>query len=316
MNCTHVLPRFGREYRHRKQRRKLLSVGKRRPKTDVRWAPDTYRGEMVGLLRAEGYDRTGCNLYHAEGVWEIADDFKKIGQRRSAKVVTILREPTLHVISLYEHNRNSGFDTRRMHSTLYRQPSLDEWLGIALARNFTQLGTQHNPLNMQTARLSGIRGDKKRSGLGVYPRKRDLYRDELVPDLDLALQRIQTDAFFVGITAFYRESLCLLRHKALRVLGPECQCPYAYSRASSSSFRNSDTVVAETHNRHHARYDTKTYTGSQLKLISQVTRLDRLLYGAALARFTKDLLEAEAYHSTQILCRDGTTLLRLPPSLL
>lgn len=301
INCSSIVPRFGYGERRR------LSRGKRHPKGDVRWAPDTYSGEMEGLLRNEGYDRTGCNLYHAEGLWDIADDFLVVG---GAKVVTLVRDPLTHVLSLYEHNRNSGFDTRRMTFTGQKQPSLEQWLQIAVARNTTQLGTQHNPLNMQTTRLSATRGSTKRQRLGVYPRKAELYRDELKPDLDLALRHVQQDAWFVGITEFYRESLCLLRELALGTLPPECRCS-----STSRRRRRGGGDLTETHNRHHSRYDDRTFTGAEVSLISAATRLDRLVYGAALARFTAHLFQTEQRYNVHILCRDGTSSLRLSSSV-
>ncbi|KAJ8599103.1 hypothetical protein CTAYLR_008876 [Chrysophaeum taylorii] len=311
VNCSRVLPRFGFEHRQQRDARRL-SVGKKRPKHNVRWAPDTYKGEMVGLLRSEGYDRTGCNLFHAEGVWEIADDFRKVPPGKPARVITMLRDPTLHAISLYEHNRNSGFDTRRMTHTNGAQPSLAEWLEIAIAGNTTQLGTQHNPFNMQTARLSGSRGETRRKRLGVYPRKGDLYRDELRPDLGLALRHLR-DAWFVGVTEFYRESLCLLRDLASHALPPECECPSTRARKRQRGHLDELPPLSETHNRHHARYDDRVYAGAELKLIADATRLDRILHGAAMTRFTHQLLETERRYDVTILCRDGLRQLRLPP---
>lgn len=307
-NCSHVLPRFG--YNRGRHRRHLLSRGKRRPKVDVAYAPDTYAGEMKGLLENEGYDKSGCNVYHAEGLWEIADDFRVVWPHASARVVTLLRDPTLHVVSLYEHNRNSGFDTRRMTYTGKRQPTLTQWLEIAIAGNTTQIGTQHNPFNMQTARLSGSRGKARRTSLGVYPRKGDLYRDELKHDLKLALRRVRVDAWFVGLTEFYSESLCLLQELATGHLGPQCTCSSTGGRINSDPSSPSLTL-AESHNRHHARYDDHVYTGAELKLIGDATRLDRLLHGAAVARFTHQLADAERRHNVQILCRDGRNKLKL-----
>ena len=308
INCTRQLPRFGYE---RKQGRRRLSRGRRRPKPDVRWAPDTYRSEMRGLLESEGYDRNGCNVYHAEGVYEIAEDFSDLGKTR---VVTLLRDPTAHLLSLYEHNRNSGFETRKIDFTNRQQPTLEQWLQIALARNTTQLGTQHNPLNMQTTRLSGSRGHTTRTTLGVYPRKRDLYRDELKPNLSLALRHVRDDAWFVGLTEFYKESLCLLRELALGHLPPECRCP-----SSSIIMKEEEDrrrlgrlpPLKETFNRHHSRYEDRSVTAAELKLIGAATRLDRIVHGAALARFTDHLLDAEKRHKAQILCRDGTSTLEL-----
>mmetsp|Transcript_1126 Transcript_1126/g.3243 ORF Transcript_1126/g.3243 Transcript_1126/m.3243 type:complete len:351 (+) Transcript_1126:124-1176(+) len=306
INCTHVLPRFGYA---RDTRRHLASRGRKHSKANVRFAPDTYAGEMAGLLESEGYDRDGCNLYHAEGLWDIADDLRTFNNA-PARVVTVLREPTTHVVSLYEHNRNSGFDTRRMTFTQKKQPTLEQWLRIALARNTTQLGTQHNPLNMQTARLSARRGTIPRTSLGLYPRKGELYRDELRADLETALRRIESDAWFVGVTEYYREGLCLLREQALGRLPPECRCDDTAAKPRRRRRRLS-VPLTETHNRHHARYDDRPFTGAELKLIGAATRLDRLVYGAALARFTRQLLDAERRHNARILCRDGTSTLQL-----
>lgn len=333
INCTYILPRFGYERRrpNGKDGNRRLSVGKKRSKGQVAYAPDTYAGEMVGLLRTEGYNKAGCNLYHAEGVWEIADDFRAIAPGEPARVITLIRDPTLHVISLYEHNKHSGFDIRHMSYTQHAQPSLAQWLEIAIAGNTSQIGTQHNPFNMQTARLSGTRGNSKRTRLGVYPRKGDLYRSQLKPDLRIALRHVRADAWFVGITEFYRESLCLLRELALSELPRECLC------RARETMKLADTVsqpsrLTETHNRHHARcasqcrkqsgvhiravcrYDDHVYTGAELKLIADATRLDRILYGAAVVRFTQHLLETEKRHGGPIVCRDGRQRLHLRPA--
>lgn len=336
INCTSVLPRFGYDRRrpYLKGGGRRLSVGKKRSKGQVAYAPDTYAGEMVGLLRNEGYNRAGCNLYHAEGVWEIADDFRAIAPGEPARVVTLIRDPTLHVISLYEHNKHSGFDTRHMAYTQYAQPSLAQWLEIAIAGNTSQIGTQHNPFNMQTARLSGTRGNSKRTRLGVYPRKGYLYRSQLKPDLRLALRHVRADAWFVGITEFYRESLCLLRELALSELPQECLCRAHEAMQPADTESQPPSQLTETYNRHHARYvppssskperqmrtravrryDDHVYSGAELKLIADATRLDRILYGAAIVRFMQQLLDTEKRHGGQIVCRDGRERLSLRPS--
>jgi len=303
-NCSTRLPRFGRD------RGGVGAAGRgggggRRAKPAARWAPDTFRGEMAGLLAAEGYDASGCNFYHAEGLYEIADDFRVVAPHAPARVATMVREPTIHLLSLYEHNRQSGFSTRRMAHTNYAAPSLAQWLEIALAGNSTQLGTQHNPFNMQTARLSGARGDVARTasnakGGGVYPRKAELYRDGLAPDLDVALHRVAAGAWFVGVAEFYKESLCLFAYLATGALPADCACA-----ASDDGL---------THTRHGvpAGYADEGLPVRVLRKIDALTGHDRALYNAGQARFFKHVRQVERQTGKTIAC---TTSRRNPTPL-
>lgn len=98
----------------------------------------------------------------------------------------------------------------------------------------------------------------------------------------------------------------MIRERATGALPPECAC------AGGGAFGDSP-VLAESRVVHRTtRTLDRTYALSDLALAADATRLDAVLYGAAVDRFAREIDAAETRHGVQILCRDGRRGAPLP----
>mmetsp|Transcript_95679 Transcript_95679/g.270768 ORF Transcript_95679/g.270768 Transcript_95679/m.270768 type:complete len:361 (-) Transcript_95679:111-1193(-) len=217
-------------------------------------------------------------------------------QEHASQVVTMLRRPRDHVLSLYTHCTTSPEHHRfRSDSQWATMPgSFDAWVRTWAALQEQGKNTSladppflcYNPTNLQSFLLSC---DRLRS--------HEFFRFHSV-DSALAVRNMR-EAFFVGITEAYQESLCLFHAKVCGSLPRYCDRDNAEAWDSFSA----------THNLHGVKRHSLVGLSEQaLQAIDAFTDMDRGLYAAAVERFEREVHEVERAF--------GRTLLpRAPPGL-
>ena len=110
------------------------------------------------------------------------------------------------------------------------------------------------------------------------------------PCISLAITNLH-DAGFIGITNFYHESICMLRLRQTRRLPEGCGC---------GESKNITTHQQVTHGvPKHSEYNLSPHV---LEMVDNFTRLDKVLFVAALERFLDDIAVAEMAANRTILC--------------
>jgi hypothetical protein len=113
--------------------------------------------------------------------------------------------------------------------------------------------------------------------------------------IDEALRRMRT-LYFVGLTEYYQESMCLLHAKAFpnTTLPGYCNCedPEAWA-----SFKPSIDTHGNTH-----QLTVEDLSTSDLEKVDALTQADLQLYKAATDRFVLEVRQAEKQHGVSILC--------------
>jgi len=197
------------------------------------------------------------------------------------KLLTMFRDPRGHVLSQYHHCK----DSPTHHKTAgdgHMPSSFDEWVD----RWYDRESDMHvhssqkqkdqaestccfNPTNLVTTRIMCLAN--------------------ATHDMDIAIRRIQS-LWFVGITEFYAQSICLLTEKATGTLPAYCVC----GSGDQGNFTHSDWGVKP--------HDIKNVSQSTLSKIDYITSEDRTLYEVALKRFNAEIKEVEARHNVRMLC--------------
>ena len=230
------------------------------------------------LAYSEQDNQARCNLFNRE------DGPQEGGLQASLlvfashsvtpKLILMLRSPVTHVRSMYSHclhhhhHREIGWHLL----------SLVDWLRLYTnSSNAWEDGAPHdahrycgyNPVNYQTHLLSGDFRATRKSQKWHF----------LVPAsaVDRVHSLVQT-AFFVGVTEYYAHSVCLVRWLVTGQL-PASNC--------------AETARIEMdHNDHGNAADKTVLSGEELSLITQVSRIDELVYGFGLGRMYQDARKA------------------------
>ena len=211
----------------------------------------------TSLPRMERGTRDACNIWGGEGV--LTTESRRTATFAQAprpnQLITFVREPSQHVISQYAHCQTPG--GVGMHFHHYASISLVDWLKLDGSRARRHCG--YDPTNMITRRL----------GDGSLVR---------------AIGRVES-AFFVGITAHYDASVCLVR--SLLAQRRACTC------TSTGTGTHLGPGVADdlrpTTERLN-RPEQVDLTAEARDLISQRTHVDAFVYARALSRFYDGLL--------------------------
>jgi len=227
---------------------------------------------LARLASSEQDSQARCNLFNREDALE--DSLRVFAFNGvTPKIILMLRSPVTHVRSMYSHCLGTtGFLHRQREQQGHFHPlSLVDWL--KLFDNATSAGKPksagqycyYNPVNYQTHLLATIDGRIGRFDVPAYA-------------LDRVRQLIQT-AFFVGVTEYYAHSVCLVRWLVTGQL-PAVDCA-ATARVEMSHNDYGNTATAT------------VLSGEELSLITQVSRIDELVYGFALDRMYREAHKAK-----------------------
>lgn len=192
-----------------------------------------------------------------------------------------LREPTAHVISMYNHCQHG----QGMGIHHYDRVSLKEWLTAwasadrATAGKLLRETCGYSPRNFQTSRLDGAAcaGKRKR-----------------VPTLAGARHALRA-AKFVGVTHWMDASVCVAHFKLHGSLPATCNDLCSISAKHLSK---------DTHGINHTVIDSLPIDASTLALIWGLTRADQIIYADAVGRFVQDARAIEQAAGARLLCAD------------
>ena len=243
--------------------------------------------------------RTGCNLFNREG--GLASSVLRFSLLDvEPKLILLLREPVTHVRSMYSHcQAPTGVVRRRKEkSGSHRSIGFAEWLSLYDGSSQNVNGSSnrisgrarrklcyYNPTNYQTHLLVGPANPPNGIGSGYRLNPVTADRLHVSPSAVRALRTLLMErAFFVGLTEYYAQSLCLLGKK----LGV----------GQLSMAANCATEIKVTHNDHGNKAASTELSNEVLARVRAITRIDQHAYGLALERL---VLEAE---------RAGTSLWR------
>lgn len=184
-------------------------------------------------------------------------------------LLTIVREPASHVRSMYAHCQQLGALGMKKHH--YPRVTFGEWLDIHLNKTAdASRFCAYNPNDFQAAALSALSRQS----------------NDRETRLQMALISID-HARWVGVTSWYDASLCLLR--SVLQDGPACTCSDA-----------EDTVNKTLRVRHGTDSSAIVITDADQRKINQLTRLDSVLYKAAVTKLHHGL---DSFNLTCLLAK-------------
>jgi len=257
----------------------------------------------IASVLAAGAPQRQCNLFNREdGLAASVLRFEQ--QRVEPKLVLLLRDPVTHVRSMYSHcQAPTGFlRKKKEREGMFRALTFVQWLGLYDGGNASggwREGAEYcyyNPANYQTHLLVGPADDPQRSRGLLAKGRHDLNADNVFgggrlhvpPPAVRALRTLLLErAYFVGLTEYYAQSLCLLGRK---LSGGQL--------TNRQLATNCATELKVTHRDYGNRAGGTELTNEVLARVRAITQIDQHAYGLALARL---VLEAE---------RAGTSLWR------
>lgn len=213
------------------------------------------------------------------------------------EMVAFLRDPTSHIYSQYLECKYdlAWFPVVRMNYFNPAMQSVTTWLlHFRGGTGHEALGC-YDPYNMQTRAFTCTQEYHKYSPIEMSSH---FYHAE--PDLALATRNLDS-LFFVGITEHYHTSLCLFFAKthASAPLPSHCDCTdkEAWNSWSGTHFDHGEPP-----------HSNSELSEEDLRMIRELSRLDKVLYEHALERFRREAVEVEATRGTKILCEseEGT----------
>lgn len=146
----------------------------------------------------------------------------------------------------------------------------------------------YNPSNMQARHLTC---DRPQGAAGHY-----IGDEGAQPDVSQALQNLE-DVAFVGIAELYAPSYCLFYAKVHGKIPQGCDCKFE----RKNWHRETHSAPAHT---------IETYPPEVLHKIDALTKVDQLVYEAALQRFVEEIRQAEKTYKEQLFCDDDKERLR------
>lgn len=231
------------------------------------------------LAQSEKDSQPLCNLFNREDSLHLSlRVFASHGVM--PKLILMLRSPVMHVRSMYSHclGRTGFLRRQKEQQGRFHPLSLADWL--RLFTNSSSAWKQgayrycyYNPVNYQTHLLAAPNGMINDDF--AFPEGRFS-----VPAY--ALDRVHSlveKAFFVGVTEYYAHSVCLVRWLATGQ-SPASDCAET-ARIQMSHIDYGNAA------------DTTALLGEELSLITQVSRIDELVYSFGLDRMYRDARKAE-----------------------
>lgn len=139
--------------------------------------------------------------------------------------------------------------------------------------------------------------DETTGELNQFCRDAKTCEDTNKVDGDRAVANMQ-NAFHVGVTELYQESMCVLHAKVYETLPEYCNCEN--EKAWNGYSTDSKGKVEFRHG--NAATETAIATEAQTRLVEKITQQDIKLYKAAVDRLKKDAKAIEAKHGVKIMC--------------
>lgn len=176
--------------------------------------------------------------------------FTNLDVHPSVRLLTFVRNPMLHELSMYAHCQSPGSPGQARHG--YPPISFSDYIAFRVAnpRNTTFCG--YSPFNKQVSVLGG----------GA---------DKLAAALDLV-----DSSFFVGVTEEYDASLCLLR--SLIAGRAACFCGARQPPPEKTFHRTHGTTPGDI-----------ALSGNDRRQIGKLTKLDAVLHARALSKLHQGL---------------------------
>ena len=195
-----------------------------------------------------------CNVWMSEG--DVDLEVPRLAGLASHPVglITMVREPLFHVRSMYAHCQTPRGTGMSIHN--YTRISFTSWLRFSVERPRPR---RHSPGPTEYCNYDPM--DKM---------------TQVLADGDLARAvEVVDGAFFVGITAHYDASVCLLR--SLLSGRRECECIGAPQTGTR--------VGAGTSSERLNRAEEVRFSVGDVELMEQLTRRDAIVYARGLSRF-------------------------------
>lgn len=250
------------------------------------------------------------DVQSAEGCYEWSEKLKSNG------TLLMLRRPTDHVLSMYNHCKSGPYGPQWAHEKM--PETFEEWVRKwtdihkhnGAVGDFTPSSGDldfvptfkteipfscYNPVDLQVQRMSC--------------EKPFSYPDHA--DVDLAVRNMKS-AKFVGLVEAYHESLCLLSAKVDGKLSAGCNCENEDEWKTFSTTHATHYTVAANDTVKRKMTDFPEEVSNAIK---DFTRGDLKLYEAAVARFVQDIDEVEKKHGVKVLCENTKKTLTRTTSL-
>jgi len=253
---------------------------------------------VVGWQQGRGCGRIcaerQCNLFNRED--GLASSVLRFSLHNvEPKLILLLRDPVTHVRSMYSHCQAPTGYLRRMKKAegLFRPIGFAQWLSLFERGNQSggwSEGTKYcyyNPANYQTHLLVGPADDPAQRATGKRKRASHTNDDNFLPGGRLhvsppAVRALRTllmeRAFFVGLTEYYAQSLCLLGRK----LG-----------LGKLSTTGCATEIKVTHSDYGNKAGSTELSNEVLARVRAITQIDQYAYGLALSRLVLEAGNAE-----------------------
>lgn len=163
------------------------------------------------------------------------------------------------------------------------------WLGHFVQLEDSEIGPAVDfncvdPRNTMTRHLSCVSAPNPEANHALTP----------PPNLTEAISNVASDAAFVGLTDFFHESICMIKLRRSGSLPTECGCD-----AVAAAQRNR---TLEIHFTHFVPPHLSVFPDNINIMIDKLTKVDRVIFIAALQRFLEDITVAEKVANRPFLC--------------
>ena len=190
---------------------------------------------------------------------------------RPMLVLTMIRQPTAHVRSMYAHCQQHGAIGQIQHH--WDPISFEDWVGGWVEGRDMSKHCNYSPRNALV---------------------RHLVHEEEADSPDRAIDQLHR-YFFVGTTERYPASLCLLAFKIDRPRFPWCSCPDGLPERQLRP-RHEQHFPPERYDLHHNRHGTNSsnvmLTPRALRDTRTLTAMDQRVYDKARSELEEDLKAA------------------------
>lgn len=207
-----------------------------------------------------------------------------------AGLFLVLRDPTQHVLSMYDHCQFGHGQQSHHHNSTGLHEWLSDWLSAPNEQRIwpkTPSPCDYYPRNFQT-------GSLLQAQLGAVPDHGATWH-EMDADQKGALEHalcVVRSARFVGVTHRMQESLCVASYVLHGRLPGDGRC---------SCSKTQTAVRSITHRKQNVSKRTALDEGTA-KLLSRLTESDAVVYARALSRFYADVRRVERVTATRIWC--------------
>jgi len=212
--------------------------------------------------------------------------------------IAMVREPIAHVYSQFLECKYDGWGKTVTNKTSfprnYSDPvGFDKWLDHFNESWHDKLGffRCYIPFNAQARAFTCTGGNNH------ILRYRNM-KDPLNPDISTAMNN-SLEFHFIGITEYFKASLCLLEDRLRGKLNEGC-----LNLCNNKTIENTTTnYMVNVHEKHNVpEHSVNDLAPSTISKIERITRIDKILYQNLLARFLYEIKTLEAKYQTTLIC--------------